>query len=232
MSVFRFKRFSVQNERSAMKIGTDAVLLGAAMTLHPGDRALLDIGTGTGVIALLAAQRLSDLGAAFRITGIDIDAESAAEAALNFASCPWADSLESLHLPLRDYTPKGSLDCIFSNPPYYDASLLNPDERLREARHTLSLSYREICSFSAENLAPGGRLSLILPSDCEKILLRTAASFSLKPMRLVRVRSKRSKPYMRLIAEFCRFPEQCVEEEIVLSEPNCTAQYYLQGTGS
>ena len=227
MSVFRFKRFAVQNEKSAMKVGTDGVLLGAAMTLLPSDKTLLDIGTGTGVVALLAAQRLSDIGADFHITGLDIDAPSAEEAALNFAASPWPKSLESRHLPLQQFAPAGRFDCIFSNPPYYDDSLLNPDGRQSTARHTLSLSYREICEFADANLAPQGRLSLILPIDCEKALLRTAASFSLKAMRIVRVRSKRSKPYMRLIAEFCRNPKRCTEEEIVLSEPNCTAQFYL-----
>lgn len=210
-----------------MKVGTDGVLLGAAMTLLPGDRALLDIGTGTGVIALLSAQRLSEMGADFHITGIDIDRDSAGEAALNFASSPWASSLESRQVPLQQYIPGQCLDCIFSNPPYYDDSLLNPEARHSKARHTLSLSYREICAFAAVNLAPQGRLSLILPADCEKALLRTAASFCLKPLRVVRVRSKRGKPCMRLIAEFCRIAERCIEEEIVLSEPNCTAEYYL-----
>lgn len=161
---FNFKQFSVRQDDSALKVGTDAVLLGAAMSLNPGsDIRGLDIGTGTGVIALMAAQRLSDgsagrpetaevarragtdcdsddrrgPGGGFRITGIDCDGPSAAEAAFNFAASPWAPRLESLHLSLEEYaeTDCGSFDFIFSNPPYYDSSLRNPDPRVSTARH-------------------------------------------------------------------------------------------------
>lgn len=201
---FNFKQFSVRQDDSALKVGTDAVLLGAAMSLNPGsDIRGLDIGTGTGVIALMAAQRLgggsagrpedadvarkagapsaagvqrlsdgsaghpedaevarragtdcdSDAGCGpgcgcdsddrrgpgggFRITGIDCDGPSAAEAAFNFAASPWAPRLEALHLSLEEYaeTDCGNFDFIFSNPPYYDSSLRNPDPRISTARH-------------------------------------------------------------------------------------------------
>ena len=183
MSVFRFRRFSVSNDSSAMKVNTDGVLLGAAMTLLPGDRTLLDIGTGTGVIALMAAQRLSDLLPPSctqlpKIDAIDIDAASAAEAEANFAASPWPGWLSARHCPLSGYTPVGSIDLIFSNPPYFDNSLRNPDRRESAARHTDSLSWREICAFAAEHLTPEGRLALILPAECETPLRRTAASSS------------------------------------------------------
>ena len=90
-SLFRFRRFSLHNEKSALKVGTDAVLLGAAMTLKAEDRRALDIGTGTGVIALMAAQRAPQL----HIEAIDIDGPSAEEAALNFSESPWPDRLRA-----------------------------------------------------------------------------------------------------------------------------------------
>lgn len=291
MSEFRFKQFSVKNEASAMKVGTDAVLLGAAMTLRPSDRSLLDVGTGTGVIALMAAQRLAALrtvtnatplpadaspaaaepgATAFQIEAIDIDQASASEAAENFAVSPWSTHLRARCTPLSAYrlvdTPADSadrpgeptsfpyaptnshctalsashaaatnhhtepaepvsfpfacssllsashaapiapdgFDLIFSNPPYYDSSLKNPDARESAARHTETLSYRELCAFADSHLKPEGRLSLILPADCEKDLLRTAASFGLYPFRLLRIRTTPAKPVSRLIAEFGR----------------------------
>ena len=148
MGVFCFRQFSVINERSALKLGTDAVVLGAAMTLpasSPGPQCL-DIGTGTGVIALMLAQRCPRA----RILGIDIDLPSFEEAAENFARSPWPDRLTAAHLSLeqldtqldvsydRASTAEGEgcpqFDLIFSNPPYYDTSLLNPDIREAAAR--------------------------------------------------------------------------------------------------
>lgn len=215
MSEFRFRQFSVKNEASAMKVGTDAVLLGAAMTLRPSDRSLLDVGTGTGVIALMAAQRLTS--SAFQIEAIDIDPASAAEAAENFAASPWSSHLRACCIPLSSYCAAG-FDLIFSNPPYYDSSLKNPDARESAARHTETLSYRGLCAFAATHLKPEGRLSLILPSDCEKDLLRTAASFGLYPFRLLRIRTTPAKPVSRLIAEFSRSRTQPEASELTLMD--------------
>lgn len=210
-----------------MKLGTDSVVLGASMTLLPEDRFLLDAGTGTGVIALLAAQRLSETGADFHIDALDVDAPSAGEASLNFKDSPWADRLSARHLPLLEYAPETELDCIFSNPPYFDESLRNPDPRLSRARHTSSMSYRDLCEYARENLSPRGRLSLILPSDCRKSLIRTAASFGLTPFRIISVRTTLRKPPLRIVAEFCReeFRTPVLEEELNLQEPNCTDNF-------
>ncbi len=131
---FQFKRFSLKNERSAMKVNTDGVLLGAAVQLNPREGfRVLDAGTGTGVIALMVAQRLSGTLRDFSIKGIDIDTPSAEEAAENFAASPWAGHMEAEKLPLRKCS--GIYDLIISNPPYYDDTLSNPDGRKNLARH-------------------------------------------------------------------------------------------------
>ena len=262
MGVFRFKRFEVRNDLAAQKVGTDAVLLGAAMTLPiapphttnvqqehrdisaaPGDlgaeppqttnvQHLLDIGTGTGVIALMAAQRLADLAAAgvpetvaspqaavspetagtrahFQILAIDIDPAAISEATANFASSPWSTFLKADEISLNDLDKKPSLvepaarfSAIFSNPPYFEDSLKAPDARRSTARHTDTLSYREICAFAARHLTPGGTLSLVLPSAEEQPLIRYAASFGLKAFRILRIRTTARKPFSRIIAEF------------------------------
>lgn len=136
MSVFRFKKFDVVNERSAMKVNTDAVLLGAATEVTPNDRDVLDIGTGTGVVALMIAQRLSEVSGNYHVQGIDIDAPSAEEASLNFRNSLWSGRLEAVHTSLGSFISDRCYDLIISNPPYYDNSLQAPDKRRNAARHT------------------------------------------------------------------------------------------------
>lgn len=221
---FKFKQFSIRNDMAALKVGTDAVLLGASMTLAPEDKFLLDIGTGTGVIALMAAQR--SCAAKTTVFAIDIDGPSAEEATLNFSDSPWAESLTAIHSSLADYKPEQKFDCIFSNPPFYDNSLTNPDAREATARHTESLSYREIFAFSSEWLQPQGRLSLILPADQETAILRTAASFGLYPFRIIRVSTTVKKPVKRLIMEFCRTRQKASEESLTLQDGNNRSAQY------
>lgn len=229
MEVFRFKRFEVRNERSAMKVNTDGVLLGASVSLNASDRRILDIGTGTGTIALMIAQRLADMNAEYIIKGIDIDEPSTQEARDNFASSPWAASLSAEHHPLVDEEDAG-WGLIVSNPPFFDNSLKAPDERRNAARHDDSLSYREIMEFASRSLADEGRLALILPCDQEKELLRYGRSFSLFPFRLVRVRTTARKAPMRLIAEFVKGRCDMREEELVLQEGNERSTAYKELT--
>ena len=235
MGTFRFKRFEVVNERSAMKVNTDGVLLGAAMTIRPEDRCMLDIGTGTGTIALMAAQRIS--GNAIRIDAVDIDEPSATEAAMNFANSPWSESLHAHNLSLDAFAAmdkKDGLpavqryDLIFSNPPYFEDSLTAPDERKSTARHTSDgLSYRDIFEFAKERLTDSGRVSLVLPADQEAALCRYARMCGLHLFRILRVRTVPRKAPSRMIAEFSRHRCETVKEELltIQNEGQYTQEY-------
>ena len=205
-----------------MKVNTDGVLLGAAMTLPQDAPLMLDIGTGTGTIALMAAQRHP--GAT--IHAIDIDEASAREAAETFAASPWADRLSASCTALADFRPGCKYGHIFSNPPYYDNSLMNPDAREGEARHSVSLSYRDILAFAAGNLQEQGTLSLILPADTEKMLLRVAGAWGLFPFRLLRICSTPAKKPSRLIAEFSRARVPVKEELLTIQESGTYTQEY------
>ena len=235
MSTFRFRRFSVANSESAMKVNTDGVLLGALMTLRAADRNCLDVGTGTGTVALMAAQRLYDAGVSdARITAIDIDGPSAREAAVNFAGSPWPDMLEAKHLPLSGLSGPdvpAAFDHIFSNPPYYDLSLQAPDMRRNAARHTDTLSYRELAAFAAEHLASDGILSMILPADSELWLLRHARMNGLQPVRIVRIRTVERKKPSRIVAEFSkRHSGNCLEQLLTLMKDGSFTPEYRELT--
>ena len=207
MSTFRFKKFNVVNERSAMKVNTDGVLLGSLMTILPDDRRLLDVGTGTGTIALMAAQRLSEVcSEPFVIEAIDIDKDSADEARANFSESPWASSLRLCHASLDEFAPQaGEYDLIFSNPPYFEDSLTAPDLRKSAARHTSDgLSYRDIFEFAEKRLTENGRVAFVLPSEQEQALCRFGRMCGLHLFRITRVRTVPRKASSRMIAEFAR----------------------------
>lgn len=208
MSVFHFKKFDVENSRSAMKVNTDGVLLGAVSPIEPSDSQILDIGTGTGVIALMLAQRFDGAGLAPEITGIDIDPDASEEAGLNFRNSPWSGMLASVNAPLAGYSDNDGgkmYDLIVSNPPYYDSSLTNPDGRKAAARHTGGgLSFREIMDFAQSRLTDSGRLALVLPADQEASLARYAAMCGLSLSKILRVRTVERKQASRMITVFSR----------------------------
>ena len=212
MSVFHFKRFDVTNERSAMKVNTDGVLLGAAMTVASEDRRLLDVGTGTGTIALMAAQRThavvdSSYHTEIYIDAIDLDGASASEAALNFQNSPWAGSLTAHHCSLEEFAAgcDAKYDLIFSNPPYFDSSLHAPQQRRSDARHTSTgLSYRELLEFASSRLTENGRIAMVLPADTEMQLCRHARMCGLHLSRILRIKTVPRKEPVRIIAEFSR----------------------------
>ncbi len=235
MGTFQFKKFSVVNERSAMKVNTDGVLLGAVMAIKPEDRRLLDIGTGTGTIALMAAQRLADVqghSAYLHISAIDIDEPSATEASLNFAASPWSNSLQAYNLSLDQYADTlaedARFDLIFSNPPYFEDSLTAPDQRKSTARHTSDgLSYRDIFDFAAKRLSENGRVAFVLPSDQELQLCRYARMSGLHLFRMTKVRTVPRKAPSRMIAEFSR--ERCAAPQesllTIQNEGKYTSEY-------
>lgn len=255
MGVFHFKRFDVRNERSAMKVNTDGVLLGAVAEVFPGDGRILDVGTGTGTVALMVAQRLAEVkagGEPWSILGIDIDAPSAEEAGDNFAGSPWRDHLEAANMGLSEFDGSGKdslFDLIVSNPPYYDNSLQAPDARRNSARHTGDpenpsaaaepLSFREILEYASRHLREGGRVAMILPADQEKPLLRHARMCGFYPWKILRIKTVERKPASRLIVQFKRrgeSPESPAEETLTLlnekgkrtsQHASLTTDYYL-----
>lgn len=180
--IFRFKQFSVVNDRTAMKVGTDGVLLGAWCPVE-GARRVIDVGTGCGVIALMIAQRNPDA----LIDGIDIDQPSIEEAGLNFARSPWGDRLTAQQQDFNAIVADQRYDLVVSNPPFFTNGILPDGAARTTARHTLSLSYRQLIEGSERLLSDDGSLALISPTDAEREIIEAAAFSSLPLRRLTRV---------------------------------------------
>jgi tRNA1Val (adenine37-N6)-methyltransferase len=161
-SYFQFKHFRIDQGNCAMKVCTDACVLGAVANLGAAAR-LLDIGTGTGLLALMAAQR----NPTAHIEAIEIDAAAASQAEANVAASPWGERVRVLGLSLQQYgaTQPASFDQILCNPPFFRHSLRSPDAARTTARHaaTDTLSFEEIVDFAARYLTPAGQLTVLLP---------------------------------------------------------------------
>lgn len=157
-SIFHFKQFSIDQTHAGMKVGTDSDLLG---TMAHGGHDILDIGTGTGILTLMMAQRFPDA----RLTAVEIDGNAVTDASKNFRNSPWHERITLCHTALQDYTAPHKFDAIVCNPPYFDKSLECPGIERQRARHTSSLPFSTLADKSYQMLEDGGRFSLILPSS-------------------------------------------------------------------
>lgn len=199
---FRFKQFTVWHDRCAMKVGTDGVLLGAWCGLPRVNGEcvrVLDIGTGSGLIALMLAQRLEKETQYFAIRGIDIEPSAVEQSRINFEASPWASHLSAYNCSLQELVDDGGYDLIVSNPPYFQNSLKNPDKGRATARHTDSLSYAALLAHAKRLLKNDGTLSLILPVAAESEILELAKINQLDPTHITYVHSKEGKPTKRIL---------------------------------
>ena len=211
---FQFKQFFVNHDRCAMKVGTDGVLLGSwcptpQSKMQDAKCKILDVGTGSGLIALMLAQRCPEA----QIDAIDIDAAACTQAAENFASSPWAERLHATPCSLQDWQmvngkcENGKLyDLIVSNPPYFVDSLKNPDAARSTARHNDTLPFGELIETSTQMLAPDGKLAVIVPAEVEQVLQDLAATNGLHCMLRCYVHPKPGRPAKRVMIAWSRTP--------------------------
>lgn len=233
---FRFKQFAIEQSRSAMKVGTDGVLLGAWADLTPTDQRILDIGCGTGLIALMAAQRTSEWEAS--IVGVEIDPESSLDALDNVASSPWAKRIAIVNSPIQGFrAEEGLFDHILSNPPYFINSLTSPCGARTTARHTTSLSFEELTQAAARLLTPQGRLSLVLPFGALADITLAAIRAGLFLTRRCDVSSKEGNTPLRILLQFERTPQPTTHTSLAIHTPDgnftddyktLTKEFYLK----
>lgn len=216
---FRFKQFTVWHDKCAMKVGTDGVLLGSWCHV---DHALkvLDVGTGSGLIALMLAQRNNDCS----VTAIDIDEMAVLQAVENFEISPFADRIRGIHSSLgqyvegrRDEGDCGSFDLIVSNPPYYTDDVLSPDARRCTARHTSSLPFDLLIRDCTRLLSADGVLAVIVPYDTASHIIGIGAEHGLQLLRRCDVRNSERKGWKRSMLELgrkgaCHRADTCYEQ--------------------
>lgn len=202
MSVFRFKEFYVKQEQSAMKVGTDAMLLGALVQSRKPDT-ILDIGTGTGVIALMLAQRFSRA----KIAAVELDALSAEEASFNFRNSPWNSHLSIIQSDFLEYAFDQSFDLIVSNPPYYQSRLENKEERKAQTRHESALPMNLMLEKVFGLLTDSGAFWVIIPSEIENVWIEAAEKNYLDCVSKISIIGKEEGPVKRVILQFKRNSE-------------------------
>lgn len=195
---FRFKQFTIVQEMSAMKVGVDGVILGSWINTN-GIQSFLDVGTGTGLLALMAAQRSEAT-----VMAIDIDGPSCQEAEQNAKNSPWHDRIRVIHISLQEMAKNGhpKFNAIISNPPYFMNSSRPGDIRRSSARHADHLSFLDFLTCSRQLLLPGGTISVILPADTAAYFVSTALDHGLYLNRLTRIRHFPGKPFHRHLMEF------------------------------
>ncbi|MBN2806217.1 MAG: methyltransferase [Prolixibacteraceae bacterium] len=194
---FQFKQFRIEQAHAAMKVGTDGVLLGSWFDVSRASR-ILDIGTGTGLIALMAAQRCQAT-----IEAIDIDEDAIKDAAFNFSQSPWTSRLRAHWVSLGTYALQfpEKFDAIVSNPPFFVNGKPSDNQQKAVAKHTGTLTYAELLRGVAALLQPDGTFSAILPASSLPLFKAEAAHYRLFQSKLVMVKPKPSKEVSRVLIE-------------------------------
>jgi tRNA1Val (adenine37-N6)-methyltransferase len=210
--MFRFKQFSIEDNRCAMKVGTDAVLLGAWVNIK-GVKRILDVGTGCGIISLMLAQRTEE---DVTIEGIEIEEQSAIQAQENLEKTSWCDRVLFHHCSLQHFRSSFKYDLIVSNPPYFNNSQLPPKAHRAKARHTDSLTHQELLNHSIRFLKVKGRLAVILPFEEGKLFVSLAKEVGLYLNRQLIFYSRKGKPQERWLFEFSFIPTILAVEYLVL----------------
>lgn len=197
---FLFKQFQIRQERCAMKIGTDGVLLGAWTSLQQQPQSILDIGAGTGIIALMMAQNSH----ADTIDAIEINEDAYEQCMDNFENSDWADRLFCYHASLDEFVDEldDKYDLIVSNPPFYSEMVSSGDESRDMARQSQSMPFKELLSGVAQLMSLNGTFSTVIPYKEEEEFLDLARNFNLFPKRITRVKGNPKSEIKRSLIEF------------------------------
>lgn len=211
---FKFQQFTVRQRDSAMKIGTDGVLLGAWSNIEDQAKKVLDIGAGTGLIALMLAQRFSFI----RIDAIELDQAAAAEANFNFAESPWSERLNCTAISLQDFCKVSRVvyDHIVCNPPFYQGAYLIENKKRDQARNHAFLPLSELFSGIDQLLSSQGSFSIVLPIEYKEMATQEAKKYKFYLKRFTAVKGNDHAPFKRALLSYSRLPSGYESTELVL----------------
>ncbi len=212
IELFRFKQFLVYQDLAAMKVGTDGVLLGAWSNVSTAKR-ILDVGTGTGLISLMAAQRNFEA----KIDAIEIDKDAYQQAQYNFEISPWKNRLQIILSALQNYQSEQKYDAIISNPPFFEVNDKMFDDNRKQARQTQMLSLEDLVKYSSKLLEKNGIISYILPAHKEEDAKRLAMKYKLFPTRITYVKGHKNAKIKRILISMTNMPaEQILQDELII----------------
>lgn len=199
-----------------MKVNTDGVLLGAWADVQHASR-MLDIGTGTGVIAIMLGQRSEQA----HITAVEIDSDACEQAIENIASTPWASRIEVVNIPIQDFakTTREQFDLIVSNPPFFTGGTFSSNQQKASVRHTVKLPHSDLLSSVRSLLSPDGRFCVILPLIEGLRFVEVAATYHLHCTKMTEVLPRANKPVERLLLQFETKNHPREQGQVVIYEP-------------
>jgi tRNA1Val (adenine37-N6)-methyltransferase len=213
--LFKFKQFSIEQDRCAMKIGTDGVLLGAWAPIENNPFNVLDIGTGTGIIALMLSQRSH----AQQIDALEIDEDAYEQAVDNFENSPWSDRLFCFHAGLDEFIeePEEEYDLIVSNPPFYTDDYKTENEQRDLARFADAMPFEDLVEAADLLLSENGVLAVIIPFKEEDNFIALAKEYELYPIKITRVKGTPTTEIKRSLLAFSRNKtETILKNELII----------------
>ena len=218
MSTFKFKQFSIEQDRCAMKVGTDGVLLGAWTPIEKNTFSILDIGTGTGIVALMLAQRSN----AEQIDALEIDEDAYEQAVDNFENSPWSDRLFCFHAGLDEFVeePEQQYDIIVSNPPFYSEDFKTESSQRDLARFQDAMPFEDLIEAADLLLSENGVFAVIIPYKEEERFIGLCAEVELFPVKITRVKGKHTTPIIRSLLAFKRFELPVLKADELVIEIN------------
>ncbi len=211
--IFKFKQFEVLQEQSAMKVGTDGVLLGAWAPISQA-RNILDIGTGTGLIALMCAQRQPKV----QITALEIEKKAAQEAQYNFEQSPWPNRLHLYHTDFVTFSHQEKFDVIISNPPFFDETIWSPKTPRNMARHTQNLNLAVLIKKSRRLLSTTGEINLILPARKKESLELILNENKLYIKQLCLIRGRSESKIKRILVNISQKKVKTLTTELIIEK--------------
>ena len=226
MSVFRFKQFDVKQANNPLKVGTDAMLLGAFIDATD-KKSGLDLGTGTGVLSLMVAQKNTEI----QLDAIEINSLAAAECSFNFEQSIWSNRLKCLEGDYLTIDFEKHYDLIFSNPPYHLESIIGTDLEYNRAKHSDSNELAELFRLVNRILSEDGDFWLILPFQLQTYIQKTASENQLYCKQLIQIHAKENKPNTRIICQFQKKQSNLsVSDFYIRKADNSYTEAYIQLT--